>query len=70
MAPSTQLNSDAQCFQGLNSNGPCKNKGREKRQKPSEQVVFNLSTYVPNGTEISKRVLVHFLMISLSPDKN
>lgn len=25
------------------------------REKPNEQVVFNLITYVPNGTEISKK---------------
>lgn len=29
--------------------------GREKRKKTNEQVVFNLFTYVPNGTEISKK---------------
>jgi len=29
--------------------------GREMREKPNEQVVFNLITYVPNGTEISKK---------------
>ena len=38
-----------------------KNKGREKSEKTNEQVEFNLVTYVPNGTEISKKEFWYIL---------